>query len=267
MSKTQEPSQLHPKEEEKDGLKTANEEKELCNTTKLNPSIQNDKTKNTMEKTADHPPKKKLITTHIKFGRKGDPRMNKAVVTRLDNPKISLVDALLIGGFSFPKGINRSDRHVYDSDDVSLIQRKNQLLRRLRILRKAEPAKRHVQNSVSPYFPNNITPMLGRPSNIMISNQDRMQLLRNQQQKVKYDETCAALFASINTRKKLFYQEMALQQHLSLLSTFTSTAIESRSSSFPVRYIPNQRLIPITNNDSHHYTPQQSHPVTNLSNH
>jgi len=91
------------------------------------------------EKTHSRHQKKKAFTAApMIFGRKGDPRMNKAVARRLDNPGLSLIDALLIGGFSFPDGVNKPDRSVYDSDGVRLGQRKNQLIRRLRLLRKGK---------------------------------------------------------------------------------------------------------------------------------
>lgn len=81
-------------------------------------------------------------------GRRGDLRMHAAVAARLGNPQLSLFQALVIGGFRFPK-INddsnkdtpslsclnttaSSDRRIYDSDNVLLSQRKNQLSRRLR---------------------------------------------------------------------------------------------------------------------------------------
>ncbi len=69
-------------------------------------------------------------------GRRGDPRMHKAVAARLGNPNLSLLDALIVGGFQFPNGTEgdgRSDRNIYDSDNVLLCQRKNQLSRRLRL--------------------------------------------------------------------------------------------------------------------------------------
>uniref|UniRef100_A0A7S1ZCV9 Uncharacterized protein n=1 Tax=Ditylum brightwellii TaxID=49249 RepID=A0A7S1ZCV9_9STRA len=67
-------------------------------------------------------------------GCKGDPRMNRAVHLRLNNPNLSLVDALIAGGFAFPEGIKRQNRKkgkIYDSDGVSLDQRRNQLSKRL----------------------------------------------------------------------------------------------------------------------------------------
>jgi len=73
--------------------------------------------------------------TRPKLGRKGDPRMNRAVCIRLANPRMSLVDALVAGGFTFPTKIkrrqNKSDPLILDSDGVSLNQRRNQLSKRL----------------------------------------------------------------------------------------------------------------------------------------
>ena len=68
-------------------------------------------------------------------GRSGDERMHKAVAARRQNPDISLLDALLAGGFVFPNmyapGIKSSE--AKDIDGVSVTQRKNQLMRRLRL--------------------------------------------------------------------------------------------------------------------------------------
>ena len=75
------------------------------------------------------------------LGRRGDPRMHKAVSARLSNPGISLLEALVEGGFNFPNDVEtcgKSDRDIYDSEGVQLCQRKNQLSRRLRLIRKRE---------------------------------------------------------------------------------------------------------------------------------
>jgi len=68
-------------------------------------------------------------------GRSGDERMHKAIDARRRNPDISLLDALLAGGFLFPNmyapGAKSSE--AKDIDGVSVTQRKNQLMRRLRL--------------------------------------------------------------------------------------------------------------------------------------
>ncbi|CAB9518103.1 helicase [Seminavis robusta] len=66
-------------------------------------------------------------------GRKGDPRMNRAVAARTENPTMPLFEALQIGGFEYPNDI---DPYVVDDENVTLGQRKNQLSRRLRVARK-----------------------------------------------------------------------------------------------------------------------------------
>ena len=74
-------------------------------------------------------------------GRSGDTRMHKAVDARRQNPEMSLLDALLAGGFVFPDvyatGIKQSE--AKDIDGVSVAQRKNQLMRRLRLDKKQKP--------------------------------------------------------------------------------------------------------------------------------
>jgi len=76
-------------------------------------------------------------------GRRGDLRMHRAVAARLAEPKLSLLQALVIGGFRFPTIMNKeqqgrkrkgfpSQAPIYDTDGILLSQRKNQLSRRLR---------------------------------------------------------------------------------------------------------------------------------------
>jgi hypothetical protein len=59
--------------------------------------------------------------------------MHKAVAARLENPEISLFDALKIGGFEYT---SNNDSSAMDSEKVTLGQRKNQLSRRLRLAKK-----------------------------------------------------------------------------------------------------------------------------------
>ena len=78
-----------------------------------------------------------------KLGRRGDPRMHRAVAARLNNPQMSLLDALLEGGFVFPNIKDDKDKaglngQIADSDNVQLCQRKNQLSRRLRLARQLQ---------------------------------------------------------------------------------------------------------------------------------
>uniref|UniRef100_A0A7S2EAM9 Uncharacterized protein n=1 Tax=Trieres chinensis TaxID=1514140 RepID=A0A7S2EAM9_TRICV len=72
------------------------------------------------------------------YGRKGDPRMHRAVAAKKKYPKMTLLDALLAGGFSFPMlGVSgMTDCTLRDTDNVLLYQRKNQLHRRLRLDKK-----------------------------------------------------------------------------------------------------------------------------------
>lgn len=70
-----------------------------------------------------------------------DPRMARAVEARINAPHMSLFDALVAGGFVFPgtKQSGDTDKNFFDSEHVSLHQRKNQLCRRLRAKRKDDP--------------------------------------------------------------------------------------------------------------------------------
>lgn len=81
-------------------------------------------------------------------GRRGDARMHRAVAAKIADPSLSLFEALIKGGFSFPDEAERSgisDSSLVDSDNVLLSQRKNQLSRRIRNERK----KRHNQSMVN----------------------------------------------------------------------------------------------------------------------
>lgn len=74
-----------------------------------------------------------------KVGRRADPRMNRAVRIKLRNPEITPFAALIQGGYDFPTPVKGSSAHdVFDSDNVSLHQRKNQLCRRVRQLREKQ---------------------------------------------------------------------------------------------------------------------------------
>lgn len=66
-------------------------------------------------------------------GRKGDPRMHKAVAARMERPDLTLFQALQAGGFGYPSD---DDAGCFDSEQVTLGQRKNQLSRRLRLAKK-----------------------------------------------------------------------------------------------------------------------------------
>ena len=79
---------------------------------------------------------RKKYKTHP--GRVGDKRMNKAVEARLQNPDLPYLDALIAGGFVFPKlhTPGKKPSEALDTDDVTLAQRKNQLMRRLRAVKK-----------------------------------------------------------------------------------------------------------------------------------
>ncbi len=85
--------------------------------------------------------KRKIAGSKVrKGGRQSDPRMSNAIVAKRNNDKLSLREALEAGGFVFPpKTTGRcAASTVFDSDGVSLAQRKNQLNRRLRALMEKE---------------------------------------------------------------------------------------------------------------------------------
>ena len=74
-----------------------------------------------------------------KVGRRADPRMNRAVRIKLRNPEITPFAALVQGGYDYPTPVKGSSAHeIFDTDNVSLHQRKNQLCRRVRQLREKQ---------------------------------------------------------------------------------------------------------------------------------
>ncbi len=80
----------------------------------------------------DNSKKTKTMYQPSKLGRKGDPRMHTAVSSRIVNPDLTPLEALQKGGFTF---YTAEDGNMYDTDNISVSQRKNQLSRRLRSLR------------------------------------------------------------------------------------------------------------------------------------
>jgi hypothetical protein len=96
-----------------------------------------------------------------KTGRKGDARMHRAVGARLANPKISLFNALKIGGFQYE---NDDDANAVDSEQITLTQRKNQLSRRIRFAQKLHGSNSSLNmcatspsSNQSRQFPDNLT--------------------------------------------------------------------------------------------------------------
>ena len=71
-------------------------------------------------------------------GRQSDPRMSKAIAAKMNHDNLSLREALEAGGFVFPPKTSsrRAASTVIDNEGVTLAQRKNQLSRRLRKLKK-----------------------------------------------------------------------------------------------------------------------------------
>ena len=84
-------------------------------------------------------------------GRKGDPRMHASVAAKISNPTLKLYEALIQGGFEYDADKD-ADK---DEDGVTLVQRKNQLRRRLRKLNIPRDNKFSKKKSLSPMEENN----------------------------------------------------------------------------------------------------------------
>lgn len=80
-------------------------------------------------------------TSGTNSGPRSDRRMALAVEAKTADPNLSLFDALMAGGFDFPRERpeGAKDKSIFDAEGVSLYQRKNQLSRRLRARRKLDP--------------------------------------------------------------------------------------------------------------------------------
>jgi hypothetical protein len=104
-----------------------------------------------MHRMTDHQPEKMdLGPGPSKLGRRGDPRMHKAVRARLENPELSLLEALRFGGFVFPVDCSKADdASITDLDGVTLGQRKNQLSRRCRLARQGRGSKQTLTSDTS----------------------------------------------------------------------------------------------------------------------
>uniref|UniRef100_A0A6S8MBR8 Uncharacterized protein n=1 Tax=Amphora coffeiformis TaxID=265554 RepID=A0A6S8MBR8_9STRA len=79
--------------------------------------------------------RKPILSLGRRMGRKGDPRMHRAVQAKLADPNMSLFHALKAGGFNYVDDI---DAKAVDEENVTLAQRKNQLSRRLRVAKNPE---------------------------------------------------------------------------------------------------------------------------------
>ena len=112
-----------------------------------------------------------------KTGRRGDPRMHKAVAARIADPDLTLYEALKAGGFLYPTD---DDSGCVDSEQVSLGQRKNQLSRRIRLAKKNGGVGEHLpvplENPSQPQL--DMNPLLS--SNVGVLHHPRGP--RNQQQ-------------------------------------------------------------------------------------
>ena len=83
-----------------------------------------------------HKRRKPILSLGRRMGRKGDPRMHRAVQAKMADPNMSLFHALKAGGFKYLDDI---DAKAVDEESVTLAQRKNQLSRRLRMTKGPEP--------------------------------------------------------------------------------------------------------------------------------
>ena len=80
--------------------------------------------------------------------------MDRAVEAKWCNPALSAEEALRMGGYVFPKSSDNADgkKGVVDSDNVSIAQRKNNLLRRLRLRRNAVAGREDSGRDVGVYL-------------------------------------------------------------------------------------------------------------------
>lgn len=74
-------------------------------------------------------------------GRKGDPRMHRAVSAKMNDPSLSAYQALRMGGFDYAVD---DDSSCLPDDNISLAQRKNQLSRRIRLNKQQTEKKSNI---------------------------------------------------------------------------------------------------------------------------
>ncbi len=164
------------------------------------------------------------------LGRRGDPRMHRAVAARLARPELSLFQALVIGGFKFPNHINEvsvkySNEPVYDSDSILLSQRKNQLSRRLRHIRQRRQKKEDSQNA--------------QPTNF----QGLRQMLLTDQSPVGIDSNNFSVFG---THRGLLQEDVPNQNHSLLQNRHVRNPVQEQQQLIQLlrtRDIANQHLL------------------------
>jgi hypothetical protein len=100
----------------------------------------------------DTPPRK---NPSLIVGRKGDPRMHRAVAAKLNDPSLSSFEALKIGGFDYPYD---DDATVVDSENITLVQRKNQLSRRIRLAKQQQEQEEEMYRLAASLRPSVLQP-------------------------------------------------------------------------------------------------------------
>ena len=96
----------------------------------------------TRSPTLHHGAKAKESKGKTKYkGRKPDPRMARAAKAKMDDPSLSLLDALVVGGFVF-------NGKKVDQDGISLRQRTNNLCRRIRLEKERMAEEEHHEHEL-----------------------------------------------------------------------------------------------------------------------
>jgi hypothetical protein len=145
-----------------------------------------------------------------KLGRKGDPRMHRAVAARLAEPDMTLLEALRKGGFDFPAE-GGQDSTLLDADGVTLGQRKNQLSRRLRLARQQDDEKERIDKINNEFYVNadidrNFIPPFKRDASHLISQEEDVDLseeMRNIHRLAKYHPQYRAVSYHRNQTKEI----------------------------------------------------------------
>ena len=139
-----------------------------------------------------------------KNGRKGDPRMRNAVIARLNNPELTLHEALIAGGFNFPphdKNDKSSKYSIQDPDGALLGQRKNQLSRRLREAKtRIELNKKQKGDPESTVSTDTAVPVKKRTTHMSTVGDDNL-IAKKKDEKI--DQIYSAASSTFQNRKSL----------------------------------------------------------------
>lgn len=169
--------------------------------------------------------------------------MHRAVEARLIDPNISLLQALTKGGFLFPLDVkgNFCAKTLVDSDNIHLQQRKNQLSRRLRNIRKKQIKR--VKENLS--LPNQKMGCKNPSSNSVLRYPNEHCPIHTRHSLKNFADTTSPSF-DISAQARKAIEIATLKQSNALQKTVWNYPRRQKGSSFPSRNkwsFPEQALL------------------------